>query len=110
MLDDTFEKLPKASIERTVTENAVPAVAFAGTEVIWNLAAAPGLTVNVFDVPVFELPVAVIVELAPGWVSVTARLARTPALKAGVVPQPAEQVRLEVRLTVPVKPVCVLLN
>ena len=68
--------------------------------------------VKVLEVPV-SLPewlVAVTVEPAPDWVTVTEVLARTPAVKALVWAQPAEQVRLLVRSTVPVKPVVVLPN
>ena len=63
------------------------------------------------EVPVWLLPllVAVIVELAPACVRVTAWLERTPAVKAALVVQPLLHVRLELTTTVPVKAVAVLL-
>ena len=86
--------------------------ALPGCDVTTRFEAAAGSTVKAFDVPVCVPPVlvAVRVEPAPASVSVTAWLARTPAEKAAVaVAQPLLQFRLEVRMTVPVKPVTVLL-
>ena len=54
--------------------------------------------------------VAVIVAAAPDWLSVIDLLLRIPALKAALVPPPALIVRFELRSTVPLKPVTVLLN
>ena len=67
---------------------------------------------KVLEVPVsLELVlVAVIVELAPDWLSVIALLFNTPAVKAAEVPPPAPIVRLEVTSTVPVKAVTVFPN
>src|SRR5439155_1046699 len=109
----TGEKLPRLSVERTVTEKLAPAVAEAGTEVIFSLAAAAGSMVKVLEVPAclpLLVRVAVIVEEAPDWLRVIVLLLRTPAVKAALVPPPAPIVRFEVRSTVPLKPVTVLSN
>ncbi len=68
---------------------------------------------KVLEVPLSDPPevrVAVTVAPEPAWVRVSECELRTPAEKAAVVTHPAEQVRLEVMSTVPVKPVWVLLN
>ncbi len=65
------------------------------------------MTVNELLVPFWAPPVvrvAVIVKL-PVLEMVTACEARTPVVKAAVVPEPAESVPVEVMSTVPVKPV-----
>src|SRR5215210_4601381 len=73
-------------------------------------ASAPGLTVNALLVPV-SLPAVLVAVMVkePVLEIVTAREARTPAVKAGVVPLPDDSVPVELRSAVPVNPVTVLL-
>ena len=107
----TLDGLPYVSCDATKTEKFVAAVVEPGVPVMTSLLAAAGLTVNEFETPVSLLAVlvAVIVVAAPDCVSVTAVLASTPELNAALVTQPALHVRFEVRSTVPVNPVTVLL-
>jgi len=74
-----------------------------------KLFSAPAFTVKALLVPVSApaVLVAVIVRL-PVYDTVTLCEASTPAVKAAVGPLPAEILPVEVRPTVPVKPVKVL--
>src|SRR5438093_490044 len=71
-----------------------------------------GWTVKPAEMPgsLLGVVVGVIVEAAPDWLSVVALLVNTRAVNEAVVPPPEPIVRFEVRSTVPVKPVTVLLN
>jgi len=84
----------------------VPGAAVSPGRRTWSFEADPTLTVNVAEVPACEPPevrVAVTVCDEPARVKVIAWEERTPAVKAAVVPLPAENSDVEVMSTVPVK-------
>jgi hypothetical protein len=92
--------------------NGVPAVFAPLIAAIVKWSSAPGFTVNVLLVPVSEPPglVAVMVLLVPALVSVTNWLDNTPELNAPLVRgAPASPPVADVRTTVPLKLVTVLL-
>jgi len=91
---------------------AVPGAAVSPGRRTCNFVADPTLTVNAAEVPACESPevrVAVTVCEEPARVKVIAWEERTPAVKAAVVPLPAEKRDVDVRSTVPVKLVTVRL-
>jgi len=121
--DTTFQF---ASTALTVTVTADPAVAALGDPVLpvdvpgaavspgrsaWSLVTVPELMVNAAESPVALPPVSVAVTVCdePARISVTACEARTPELKADVVPLPAENSDVEVMSTVPANDVTVRL-
>ncbi len=100
---------PNASCAVTVTSLLSPAVIGSVIPETTNTVAAPGLTVNVFEVPfaVAEVSVAVMSKL-PTFEIVTLWEESTPLVNAAVVPSPAIKFPEEVISTVPLKPVTVL--
>jgi hypothetical protein len=84
---------------------AVPGAATSPGSSTWSLVAAPALIVNEAEVPVSVLLVFVAVTVweEPARISVIECEASTPAVKADVVPLPAEKSDVEVTSVVPVK-------
>src|ERR671925_611591 len=103
--------VPKSTWGVIVSFLVAPAVCVA-EPASTSFAGEAGFTVKLLEVPVSEPPVLVAVTVAPepAWVRVSEWLAKTPAVKAAEVVQPAEQVLLELTSTAPVKPAAVLSN